>query len=102
MGCTSTKHIYHEAKYYDFNLSSVELEEIEQIDLSESLSFKTKKHKEVLMSVDVFLKMKKINETRKIHLKIYKQLYDWALEDVERYKKFVKKQKEFFKKLNNK
>jgi len=92
MGCTSTKHIYHKAKYYDFNLNSVELEEIEQIDLSESLSFKSEKHEEVLMPVDVFLKMKKTNETRKIHLKIYKQLYTWALEDVARYEKFVEKQ----------
>ena len=39
---------------------------------------------------------------KKVILKIYKQLYDWALEDVERYEKFVKKQKKFFKELNKK
>lgn len=100
MGCTSTKQIYHEPKFYEFNLSRVELDPIEQLDLSKSLTFKTKKHEAVVIPVEVFLKMKSINAKRKRHLKIYKQLYDWALEDVERYKKFVKEQKAFFKQHN--
>lgn len=102
MGCTSTKQIYHEPKFYEFNLSSVNLEEVEQIDLSKHLSFRSKKHEEVVIPVEIFLKMKSMHKKRKVHLKIYKQLYDWALEDVERYEKFVKKQKKFFKELNKK
>ena len=102
MGCTSTKQIYHEPKFYEFNLSSVKLEEIEQIDLGRHLSFRSEKHEEVVIPVEIFLKMKSINKKRKVHLKIYKQLYDWALEDVGRYRKFVKKQKKFFKESNKK
>lgn len=94
IGCSSTTKVrYVQPNYYEFNLSRVELEPIPQLAVKEHVEFADKSQKFVKMPTWFFLKMLDVNDIRKNHLKIYKKLYEWALEDVERYEKFVERQK---------
>ena len=101
IGCTSSKEVrYHEPIYYDFNLSSVELKPIEPLEPKKYVGFVDDTHLFVTMPTWFYIKMLDTNDLRKRYLKIYKKLYGWALDDVERYNAFVKEQKRKFERLN--
>ena len=100
-GCICTKEVrYHEPTYYEFNVTKVELLPINKINPKEYVSFLDEKHKFVKMPTWFLLKMFDIKDAEDKQLEIYKRVYEWSVEDVERYNAFVKKQKEFFKNLN--
>jgi len=99
-GCSSTKIKYHQPIYYEFNLSEVELDPIEPLQPKGYVMFLDPEHRYVKMPAWFYATMLDRNDRRKKHIMIYRQLYEWALEDVERYNAFVAKQKQLFQDLN--
>ena len=102
-GCSFTKKVeYHEPSYYAFSLNKVELAPIETLTPKGNVIFSDESEEFVLMPTSFYVKMLDLNDVRKRYLVLYKKLYGWALEDVERYDSFVVKQKEAFRALRSK
>lgn len=99
-GCGS-KVKYHEPKFYEFNIEKVELDPIEPISAKEHVDFLDENKTTVVMPTWFYLKLLDQSELKNHYILAYQTLYEWAYEDIERYKAFVEKQKAFFRNKNS-
>ena len=91
---------YHEPKYYKFEIAKVELDEIKPLKAKGEVDFLDESKKKVVMDTEFYLNLLDRSDLKNQYILAYKTLYEWAFDDIERYNKFVEKQKELFGELD--